>query len=167
MQATDYQQKGADTQKDGVRDRVRDAITRLREESRSLPDGQRKEITQKDIEREAPVSSKTLERAYHQPLLKEIHSFLAEINVGVAIAAPKPARPARKTSVFTQNDELMQRVEALRHRLRTELAEKQRMIDAKDARIAALTDEIAKLRRHPRVSQPQPPKQDTRRSKVA
>ncbi|MEA2817488.1 MAG: hypothetical protein QOI93_5217 [Rhodospirillaceae bacterium] len=167
MVAQDFQTKGAETQKDGVRGRVRDALARLREANGSIPGGQRKEITLKDVEREAPVSIKTLERDYHAPLLRDVHSFLAEINVGVAIEKPKSQPRPRKTSVFKQNNELMQRVETLRYQLRTELAEKQRQIDAKDARIAALTDEIAKLRRQPRGDGAKPPKQDTRRSRAA
>ena len=166
-QAKPFQKKGADVQKNAVRDRVHDAIGRLREENLTIPIDQRKEITQEDIEREAPVNRKTLEASYHAALLQDVLTFLAEINVGVTLIEPKSSHIPPKSSIFKQNAELLDCIEGLRYRLRTELAEKQRQIDAMAARVATLTDEIATLRRRRPADRTTLPKKTSRRSKAA
>lgn len=165
--AREFQIRGANAQKNTVRDKVQDAIGRLREANKDVPAERREEITQEDVEQEAPVSRKTLKKPYHRKLRQDILLFLDEINVGVPLAAAKAARPAPRTPIFKQNTALMQQVEALRYRLRTELAEKQRQIDAMAARVAALTDEIATLRRRRPADRAGRPKEPSRRSRVA
>jgi predicted nucleic acid-binding Zn-ribbon protein len=165
--ASDFQKKGAEAQKETVRGKVRDAIRTLRDKHANVSADQRTEVTLDDVLEVSNVSIKTLKRSYHTSLLADVERLLAEINVGVAIAKPTPPTRPRNSSIFRQNDELMQRVEALRHRLRTELAEKQRKLDAMTARVAQMTAEIAKLRPSRRGDRPPPPKPATRRTAAA
>jgi hypothetical protein len=162
-----FQKKGADKQKNTVRDKVRNAIKTLREAQKAISPEHRTEILFEDVVRESTVSSRTLDKSYHAPLVTEIERFLADVNVGVAIVAkPKPRAPARST-IFQQNKELMQRVEALRWKLRTELAEKDRELQAMTARFKQLNDEAANLRSSRRGGRSTPPKSATRRRDAA
>jgi hypothetical protein len=142
-----FQKMGAEIQKATVRAKVHGAMEELRRKRQGVPSLERDEITFAQVVRESHVSSKTLARTYHAKLLQDVHAFLGEINLGVAIAKPKPAPSVRRSSIFKQNEELMQKVGALRFRLNKELSEKQRQIDAMTTRIAALTGEIATLRK--------------------
>lgn len=166
-EALDFQKKGAESQKSAVRKKVQDAIEALRTEQAKLTNEERTEVTIQHVLEESTVSKRTLEKPYHSLLLADVSRFLATINVGVAVTKRKPPPPERKSTIFEQNDALLQQVEALRYKLRTELAEKQRQIDAMAARVAALTDEIAMLRRGRRADRSTIAKESSRRSKVA
>lgn len=165
--ATEAQRKGAEVQKGTVRRKITDAMDRLRETRKGVASAERREITIEDVLKESTVAFKTLKKGYHCLVLQKVYEFLDEMNLGVAVAKPKRASRPRKTSIFKQNDELMQRIGALRYRLNIELEQKQRQIDALTARVAALMAELANTRRPTSGQRPRSTKPTTRRKNAA
>lgn len=144
--AKEFQKKGAEAQKAAVGEKIRHALATLKQRQLDLPAADRREVTDRDVYRESKVAKKTLDKPYHLALATEIESTLAEMNVGVSIVERKVVPRVRKSTIFEQNAELMQRVEALRYRLRTELEAKQRALDAMSAKVEELSAEVSRLR---------------------
>jgi hypothetical protein len=132
MAAKDFQQKGAETQKDTVRRKIAKAIADLRLQFKGQAPEARNPVTINDVLR--GVSKKTIEKEYHQDLFKSVEAFLLEVNVGAQTKPDRGRARKRVSSVFRQNLVLAGLAEATRYK-------KQQEIDALKAELSVVTAE--------------------------
>jgi hypothetical protein len=138
--ARDFQKKGALTQQDTYRRKVLNALPVLRKRWEALPYNDRRALTIDNVIEEAGVTKKTLEKDYHSETLKKVEDFLLTVG-GTATKTPSPRPRKKRSSIFTQNAELAEKIEAVRYLKDEEIRRQKKEIVALQASLAAVVAE--------------------------